>query len=566
MVIQELKQETSRLIESARRIKQTGTTGAYKAEFTEIESKLHQIEEIIAGANVTEADVAQVDRLIQALREELSKTQSALQALSNRMEETSGRTTDANLALSHLKNAAKQLEIDTHSIKENMTALQEANVEGAFNLTRDAQRRSAAASMKVLGTVNVVGASATKRSDTEDMLARFGSKYNQTFSDNEEGLAALGRSLKTLEDGMPDINQLVCDGRGTVNDCDSLCGGAGCGRCGGISCGQGAATLAANALDLGNQSKEKLAQLLDKAKKELEGILGAKSKADEALRQAIAAYEMSQTARNKSQDTTLSLQTLLDEIDKFFAEEASKPAEIRTIAEQCLEMEMSLTPDQILDLARQINDTMSGITNIEAILVATAGDLARANDLKRRADRAKVRADEILDTAKQVLDALDRAKDAQYRAQEAIRKATQDIDGAQGDLVQIAGESESAAALSAKAAEEITRLQDRLDELKKKFTQNELDVKKAALEADVAGKLAKEAANQASGLESQFDRAKQALDQKTKDSGANKQRAERLRERAKALAEAANTKFKELQGESNPRLSSCYLMLSDRRY
>lgn len=52
-------------------------------------------------------------------------------------------------------------------------------------------------------------------------------------------------------------------------------------------------------------------------------------------------------------------------------------------------MEMSLTPDQILDLARQINATMAGITNIDSILLSTAGDLAQAQTLKTQADRAR---------------------------------------------------------------------------------------------------------------------------------------------------------------------------------
>lgn len=156
------------------------------------------------------------------------------------------------------------------------------------------------------------------------------------------------------------------------------------------------------ALDLGTKTKERLTVLQEQARKELEAILGAKSRSDEALAKAILAYERSLAARNRSADTTHALQTLLDDIDKFLEEEGAKPAEIRTVAQQCLAMEMSLAPAEILDLARQINDTMAGITNIENILTETSGDLARANELKTRADRAKARADEVLSTAKQV--------------------------------------------------------------------------------------------------------------------------------------------------------------------
>lgn len=52
-------------------------------------------------------------------------------------------------------------------------------------------------------------------------------------------------------------------------------------------------------------------------------------------------------------------------------------------------MSISLQPDQIRDLAQQINETIKSLTDIDAILNATAGDLATAEGLKQRADAAK---------------------------------------------------------------------------------------------------------------------------------------------------------------------------------
>jgi laminin, beta 1 len=49
----------------------------------------------------------------------------------------------------------------------------------------------------------------------------------------------------------------VCDGNG--DPCDSLCGGAGCGKCGGsASCHDGAVTLADNAISMANRSEHAL--------------------------------------------------------------------------------------------------------------------------------------------------------------------------------------------------------------------------------------------------------------------------------------------------------------------
>ena len=52
-------------------------------------------------------------------------------------------------------------------------------------------------------------------------------------------------------------------------------------------------------------------------------------------------------------------------------------------------MSISLKPEEIRDLARQINETLKGLTDIDSILAETKDDLERANDLKDRAGAAK---------------------------------------------------------------------------------------------------------------------------------------------------------------------------------
>ncbi len=51
-------------------------------------------------------------------------------------------------------------------------------------------------------------------------------------------------------------------------------------------------------------------------------------------------------------------------------------------------MSISLTPDQIKDLADRINRTIQGLQNIDSILADTKDDLALAKKLKNRADDA----------------------------------------------------------------------------------------------------------------------------------------------------------------------------------
>ena len=62
-------------------------------------------------------------------------------------------------------------------------------------------------------------------------------------------LNTVTEEITRLEDKIPGLNKAVCDGDTTREDpCDDLCGGAGCGKCGDVSCGEGALTKSQDAL------------------------------------------------------------------------------------------------------------------------------------------------------------------------------------------------------------------------------------------------------------------------------------------------------------------------------
>ncbi|KAG1686604.1 Laminin subunit beta-1 [Nymphon striatum] len=199
---------------------------------------------------------------------------------------------------------------------------------------------------------------------------------------------------------------------------------------------------------------------------------------------------------------------IVEKIKSFLEADGAKPQEIRTVANQVLALSISLRPEQIMDLAQQINKTIDSLTDIDTILDATATDLEVARKLKDRADKSKDNADLILDTAQRVLTALTEAEAAQAAAQQVANKSVNDIDG----------------------------LKDRLEELKKKFTENDRDVKIASKESVLADKLAQKSQQDATSLEDKYDEASQALEDKAKSSGDAKKRADELRERANKLA------------------------------
>lgn len=547
-IIRELREETQNMINSARQIKQQGTTGVYTREFQEMEERLHEVEEILSGANITGLDLMDRQSLIEEIRRNLTESQMQLEEIGDRSANVTQRSFDVNLKLVALHERAQKLGKDAKALRENTTALQEANVEGALNITREAQKRSQQASGRVQGAQEDIQKSSTMRRLTERMLESAASRYNATYLENENALRKLQQEVADLEDQISDVNELVCFKRGTVDRCDPICGGAGCNHCGGLGCDEGAVTGANTTLTMAVDANQILVDKEADARQLFGAVGSAEKESQRALEEAKRAFERSQMAKNQSEDVTTDLQDLLDRIDKFLSGARARPAEIRVLAEECIALSISLEPEQIRELAREINDTIASLTDIDAILRETGPDLSLAKDLKARADLARTKANKILDTAKEVLQNLDDAAEAQGKAKQAIDQAREHINTAEEDLAQIEDAAYKAQGVANRSLDEVGGLQDRLAELKKKYTQNNLDARKAVVEAKGADRLAGQAHNEAEDLEAEYTRVVAELGGKSTASGDMKDRAEKLRERARKLAESVNSKTQLLQG------------------
>lgn len=74
----------------------------------------------------------------------------------------------------------------------------------------------------------------------------------------------VGRFLSVVFGGQ------VCDGQG--EPCDALCGGGGCGKCGALSCAEGAVTKSENALNMAREAETILRTRHDQAAEMMRGV------------------------------------------------------------------------------------------------------------------------------------------------------------------------------------------------------------------------------------------------------------------------------------------------------
>lgn len=542
-IVRGLKNQTQALLDRVKLLLEIGTTGAYAKEFSKIEHDLDRIQQILDNQKLDEDAIHDLARQIEELSKLLRSLEKQLGEYENEANNTYNRTLAVQAALRDFDNLSTRLTLLIDGLRENATQFKEWNVDGAYATILESQNRSREAEKRVRELKPLMLEQEQKRRLTESMLISTAARYNSSSLQNEAILASLARQISELENNVPGINQLVCASSSTVNTCDQLCGGALCNKCGGLSCSEGATTKASNALSLAQQAMELLNKKYDQAKLNLEDLMAAKNMSEEALRQAKLVMSDCELQKSKFDKIGNELNGIMDGVDKFNLMDGARPAEVRTLGTECLALSISLKPEQILDLARKINETISSLTNIDKILQDTAGDLNTAEQLHQQADRAKEAADNILETVEQVLKMLQLAAIEQARAAAALAAATKDIEGANADLLEISTETEMLSRLILDLTEAVNRLKDRLNELRKKYAQNELYVSQAKAAAEDASKLADQAEKGANELEDKVKLAEEKLRNKARLNGEMKDRAERLKNDAFQMADDIHSRM-----------------------
>merc|ERR1719277_2312618 len=277
--------------------------------------------------------------------------------------------------------------------------------------------------------------SARIRGTTQRKIKEMKENIDQSQAANSRDLNAVTDEILRLEDRIPELNKAVCDGETSRDDpCDDLCGGAGCGKCGDVSCGEGALTKSQDALKDAKDAEMLLKEKDLVAEEALNKISSVYGKVEKSSELAQEAYDMAYDAKNRSQSESERVDLLTKKIDDFLEDDNATPEQVKDVAEECLEAEMTMDTNEIQQLANKINEATGSVTDVDKINQNTAGPLRQAEDLKAKADRAKMDAAAQLARAENVTKSLGDAEEAQNAANEAIQSALADIDSARKDL------------------------------------------------------------------------------------------------------------------------------------
>ena len=116
----------------------------------------------------------------------------------------------AQANLEYLKEDSDQLTQDAQIMKDEITELQETNVEGALNLTKEARERSKKAAQQVEQIQAANGPlmeSENNRKRTNNLMKNAGVSYKQTQDEDQQTLRDVAQKIRDLEYEIPGLNK-----------------------------------------------------------------------------------------------------------------------------------------------------------------------------------------------------------------------------------------------------------------------------------------------------------------------------------------------------------------------
>lgn len=539
----ELSEQTENVFKSASEIKATGTTGAYNNQFETMEKKISEVRNILQTTTKSSTDLQTLNDVIDQLRINLT-TMDQLNAVTKTIDNTMQRVILANLTLGSLKAKAINLKETAQSLKNNSTQLQERNVEGALNLTKEAFEKAKTLKMEENVQDKLLSDAEHQCKRTELFFSRNVNSFNQGIKDNELALEKLNEEMNRLNQEIPKLNQQICDKGGET--CDKLCGGAGCGFCGGLSCEAGATTKAERAYSFAKEAQKHIHDKEAKGEELYRGLSQANQELNLALANAKDVSEVSKRAKIQSQSILNESYNLIERHDTFLNPTGVQSTDVAMKVDEVLKLNINLKPEQLRQLSEDINKTLSLPKNIDTIINETAGDLLLAKTLNEDAEKKQEAAKNILQVAERVETALADAQSIQKNVDDGILITNQNIMDANSSITNVKTEMAVTQENVQEVLDDINVIESKLKTLQTGFLKNVRDANEVKSEASTLMQEVDDTEKKATQLLASYYEASNKLDNRAQIAKTTKNNSQNLLEKASQLSANTTLKLREL--------------------
>lgn len=235
---------------------QIGTTGAYTEQFESMEGSLSEIQALLNETSASIQEATELQNTIETKKDLIRETEELVNAKTKAVGDITKNITVGMISLQILEKQTAELKEDSDQLRNNATKLQEGNVELALTLTEDAKRKVDQLIVDVNESNKVVDITKQNCKAAEALVNR---TKTDKFDGNKNNLDDLNKELNQTLHNITLLNEDICDRKDDENSgiCDSICGGANCGTCGGVSsCDEGAVVKVQNAELLAKEASQ----------------------------------------------------------------------------------------------------------------------------------------------------------------------------------------------------------------------------------------------------------------------------------------------------------------------
>jgi len=510
---------------------------AYTKEITILTKKLQFIEETYNNMTLDPKQVNEIRKRLDTFRMQLMFLDSQADKYSAIVTNTTTRNKQAAAELDELEGRFKSLKKNALELRENITKIVESNIGGALNSTRDSLKRSRAAQQVVDKGEENIKESKKLRKKIRKEIVLGEPTFEEIHNENIELIANLTQRYTDLEASVKELNTILC---GT--NC-SGCTSEDCAQCGVNDNCTGVSKLATNAKEKAAEAKEALMKKKDEAEKMLDNVKMAEAAVNASMESVNEADAKSKIAKDMANEAFKNITLLIKDISDFLNKDFKHPNLSKTLAMETLTLNISLTPEEVKELANQIRFAVNNLTGVDEILNATQTDLLTAEGLKEEALAAKRAAIAVMERTVGVVMKLNETMDLQTRTLKDINIARADINDVNAIIAQIQANADIMEIDLSTAQNQTNEIEIQNADVKDMFKKNRDNLENVEVDIVKAEELADKVEMQSEKLNKEYNSTKEKLDEKINLTENIRERVHNLSNDGVALFKTASQKL-----------------------
>ncbi|KAK9515757.1 hypothetical protein VZT92_026376 [Zoarces viviparus] len=559
----QIKRDLEHIQYTAQKILESGVTPVVgDTRIRDLERKLKEVQDLISAEDSDRIHQL-IGQSIDDLRAEIALTDGRLMGVTRELNTTAEEERTLRRTLSDLE---RELRDFNTTVARKQSLLDDYLTSGfadQFEKVKKYYQESLKAEEKcnasVSGPLSPVEQSKKTRGVTEVLLDATRDNFLRDLAAQNKSLNELQQKAHDLDKKVHHLSHKVCGGHSNASvngSCpDSQCGGAGCRddrgspACGGEGC-NGTVSTSAGALSLARNATDSL----NAASEELQGVArklqDIAALTQDVKNQAMNTLEKAQKNKDHFENNNKKLKDFIKKIRDFLTEEGADPESIEKVALQVLAINLPVDRTSLDKMVMQIKDSLSNLTNVEAIVNQTAQHIGQAKELLDKAKEAKSRAEGVKDAANDTKQALDVSQQAIEKARAALEEARDNLNSTRNATLEV---DERLTQLEDKQKDVMMRLNNlsmEVEALRNKTEQNRQMAKDAKALANNATQLASSLEQSLNDTEKRYRELQMKVDSLGGASGGLNninQKAKDIKKEAEDLFSKANKGIEQLR-------------------